>query len=191
MVNPAHRDAFLADVARAIEFAKKLEAPQIILMSGDETAGVSREDQWASLVEGARRAGDLAAKGGVTAIVEPLNAKVNHQGFFLTTCAEGLRLIKEAGHPHVRLLFDLYHEQVQAGDVTRTAVEAAPHVAVYHVADNPGRGDPGTGEMNYSSIYKAIAAAGYSGYITMEYLPRGEQVASLKKAVDGLRAALI
>ena len=191
MVNPAHRDAFLADVRRALEFAKTLEVPQIILMSGDEIAGVPRQAQWASLVEGARRAGELAATSDVTLIVEPLNSKVNHQGFFLTSCVDGLRLVKEVDHPKVRLLFDLYHEQVQVGDVTRTAVEAAGWVAVYHVADNPGRGDPGTGEMNYPSIYKAIQKTGYAGYITMEYLPQGEQTASLKKAVDEMRAALL
>jgi len=190
MVNPAQRDGFLADVRQAIEFAKKLDVPQIILMSGDEIAGVPREQQWASLLEGAKRAGELAAQGGKTLIVEPLNAKVDHKGFFLTTCTDGLRLVKEVDNPHVRLLFDLYHEQVQVGNVTRTAVEAAPYVAVYHVADNPGRNDPGTGEMNYANIYKAIQKTGYSGYITMEYLPRAEQVTSLKKAVDEMRAAL-
>jgi hydroxypyruvate isomerase len=93
-------------------------------------------------------------------------------------------------NPHVRLLFDLYHEQVQVGNVTRTAVEAAPHVAVYHVADNPGRNDPGTGEMNYANIYAAIKKTGYSGYVTMEYLPLGDQAASLTKAVKEMRAVL-
>ncbi len=190
MVNPDDREGFLADVRAAIGFARKLEVPQIILMSGDEIAGRPRQEQYASMLEGARRAGELAAKAGVTLIVEPLNAKVNHKGFFLTTCTEGLKLVKEVDSPHVKLLFDLYHEQVQAGNVIRTAVEAAPCVAVYHVADNPGRHDPGTGEMNYASIYKAIQKAGYAGYITMEYLPLGEPVASLKKAVDDMRAAL-
>jgi hydroxypyruvate isomerase len=104
---------------------------------------------------------------------------------------EGLKLVKEVDNPNVRLLFDIYHEQVQNGDVIRTLTEAAPHVAVFHVADNPGRHDPGTGELNYAAIYKAIAKSGFGGYLCMEYLPLGDQVASLTKAVEGFRGAIV
>lgn len=190
MVDPAQRDAFLADVRNAIEFARKLEILQIILMSGNAIAGRTHDEQYASLLEGAKRAGDLAAEAKLTLLVEPLNSLIDHKGFFLTTCTEGLKLVREAGNPHVRLLFDLYHEQVQQGNVIRTLTEAAPEVAVFHVADNPGRNDPGTGEMNYPNIYKAIQKAGFSGYLTMEYLPLGDPGASLAKAVDGFRRAL-
>jgi hydroxypyruvate isomerase len=190
MVDPAQREAFLADVRNAIGYARKLDVPQIILMSGNAIVGRTHEGQYASLLEGAKRAGDLAAEAKLTMIVEPLNSLINHKGFFLTTCTEGLKLIREVDNPHVRLLFDLYHEQVQQGNVIRTLTEAAPEVAVFHVADNPGRNDPGTGEMNYPNIYKAIQKTGFAGYLTMEYLPAGEQVASLTKAVDGFRAAI-
>jgi len=190
MVDPAHREAFLADVRNAIAVARKMEVPQILLMSGNAIPGRTHEEQYASLLEGAKRAGDLASEAKVTMIVEPLNSLINHKGFFLTTCTEGLKLIREVDNPHVRLLFDLYHEQVQQGNVIRTLTEAAPEVAVFHVADNPGRNDPGTGEMNYSNIYKAIQKTGFGGYLAMEYLPLGDQVASLTKAVDGFRAAI-
>lgn len=191
MVNPAQRENFLNDVRKAVTFAQKLEIPQIILMSGDEVPGKSHAEQYASLVEGSKRAADLAAPANLTLIVEPLNSKVNHKDFFLTTCVEGMKLIKDVDNPHLRLLFDIYHEQVQIGNVTRTVTEAMPYVAVFHVADNPGRNDPGTGEMNYANIYKAIQKTGYGGYITMEYLPLAEPVASLTKAVDDMRAALM
>jgi hydroxypyruvate isomerase len=188
MVVPEQRDNFLADVRAAITWAQKLEIPQIILMSGNAVPGKTYDEQYASLLEGTKRAGDLAAKADVTLIVEPLNSKVNHKGFFLTTCVEGLKLIRQVDNPHVKLLFDLYHEQVQIGNVTRTAVEAAPVVAVYHVADNPGRNDPGSGEMNYANIYQAIRGTGYSGYVTMEYLPLADQTASLTRAVKEMRS---
>jgi hydroxypyruvate isomerase len=191
MVDPAQRDNFLADVRNAIGFARKLEIPQIILMSGNAIPGRTHEEQYASLLEGAKRAGDLAAEAKLTMIVEPLNSLVNHKGFFLTTCTEGLKLIREVDNPHVRLLFDIYHEQVQEGNVIRTLTEAAPEVAVFHVADNPGRNDPGTGEINYTNVYKAIKKTGYAGYLTMEYLPLGDPAASLTKAVNGFRAALM
>jgi hydroxypyruvate isomerase len=191
MVDPAQRDNFLADVRNAIRYAQKLEVPQILLMSGNAIPGRTHEEQYASLLEGAKRAGDLVAAANLTAIVEPLNSLVNHKGFFLTTCVEGARLIRQVDHPHVRLLFDIYHEQVQVGNVTRTLTEAAPQVAVFHVADNPGRNDPGTGEMNWPNIYKAIQKTGYAGYVTMEYLPKGDQQASLIKAVNEFRGATL
>jgi hydroxypyruvate isomerase len=191
MVDPAQRDRFLADVRNAIAFARKLEIPQIILMSGNAIPGRTHEEQYASLLEGAKRAGDLAVEAKLTMIVEPLNSLVNHKGFFLTTCTEGLKLIREVDNPRVKLLFDIYHEQVQEGNIIRTLTEAAPNVAVFHVADNPGRNDPGTGEINYPNVYRAIQKTGYSGYLTMEYLPLGDQVASLTKAINDFRTALM
>jgi len=188
VVDPAQRANFLKDVEKALVFADKLEIPQIIVMSGNEIPGRTHAEQYASLLEGCKRAGEMASKADKTLIVEPLNNKVNHKGFFLSTCVEGLKLMKEVDNPHVKLLFDIYHEQVQIGNVIRTLTEAQPYVAVFHIADNPGRNDPGTGEMNYPNIYKAIAKTGYSGYICMEYLPLADPIASLKKSVDEMRA---
>jgi len=190
MVDPAQRDNFLADMRRAITVAHQLEITQILLMSGNAIAGRTHEEQYASLLEGCKRAGDLVAAANLTAIVEPLNSLVNHKGFFLTTCVEGAKLIRQVDNPHVRLLFDIYHEQVQEGNVIRTLSEAADIVAVFHVADNPGRNDPGTGEMNYQNIYKAIQKTGYSGYVAMEYLPLGDPVESLTKALNEFRTAV-
>jgi len=190
MVDPTQHDNFLTDVRNAITFAQKLEVPQILLMSGNAIPGRTHDEQYASLLEAAKRAGDLVAAANLTAIVEPLNSLVNHKGFFLTTCVEGAKLIRQVDNPHVRLLFDIYHEQVQDGNVIRTLTEAADIVAVFHVADNPGRNDPGTGEINYRNVYKAIQKTGYSGYVAMEYLPLGDQVDSLTKALNDFRTAM-
>lgn len=190
MVDPAQRENFLADVRRAIPVAKKLECPQIILISGNEIAGRTREEQHASLLEGTKQAGELAAAADLTLIVEPLNNKVDHKGFYLTTCTEGLLLIKEVDNPHVRLLFDIYHEQVQTGAVLPVLKEAVDYTVVFHVADAPGRSDPGTGQIPYREIYQAIQKSGYTRYVAMEYRPKGAVVASLEKAVDEFRAAV-
>jgi len=189
MLDPAQRESFLADVRSAIGWARKLEVPQIILMSGNAIPGRGRDEQYASMLEGAKRAAELAAAAGTTLIIEPLNSLVDHKGYFLNTCGEGLKLVREVDHPHFRLLFDIYHEQVQAGNVIRALTAAVPYVNVFHVADNPGRHEPGTGELNWSNIYGAIRKTGYAGYVTMEYLPTGEQVASLTKALNEFRAA--
>jgi len=190
MLDPSQRENLLKEVQRHLVFAQKLEIPMALLMSGNTIAGRTYEEQWASLVEGTKRCGDLAAKAGITLILEPLNNKVNHRGFFLATCVDGLKLVKEVDNPHVRLLFDIYHEQVQIGNVIRTIRDAAAYTKVFHIADNPGRNDPGTGEMNYANIYKAIRDTGYKDYITMEYSPIGDAVASLTKAVADMRAVV-
>jgi len=190
LVDPAHREGFLDDVRRAIPAAKKLECPRLILMSGDERKDAPRPAQYASMVEGLKRGGEVAAKEGVTLIIEPLNSLVNHPGYFLTSAVEGLRAIREVDNPHVKLLFDIYHQQVQEGNIIDTLRKNIRHIAVFHVADCPGRHDPGSGELNYANIYRAIAQAGFEGHIAMEYLPLGEQVASLTQAVAELRKAV-
>ncbi|MBI2689191.1 MAG: TIM barrel protein [Acidobacteria bacterium] len=190
MVEPAGRETFLKEVEKNLVFAQKLEIPMALLMSGNAVAGLTFEQQFGAMVDCAKRCGELAEKAGITLIVEPLNTKVNHKGYFLSNCVDGLRLMKEVDHPNVRLLFDLYHEQVERGDVIRTALAAMQYVRVFHVADNPGRNDPGTGEMNYANIYKAIAKAGYEHYMTMEYLPLQDQVKSLERAVTEMRTGL-
>jgi hydroxypyruvate isomerase len=190
MVNPAHRDGFLNAVKDAIAWAKKLDVPQIIVLSGNEQPGMSHEEQYASLVEGGKRAAELAQAADVKLILENLNSKVNHKGYFLTSAREALRAAKEVDNPHFRLLFDIYHEYVQNGDPIPAMNEAEPYVAVYHVADAPGRHDPGTGQMKWDDIYKAIGKSSYAGYVTLEYLPEGDQIASLIKAVTQMRKDL-
>jgi hydroxypyruvate isomerase len=190
MVDPAQRENFLADLKRAIAVANQLAIPQILLMAGNAIPSRTHEEQYGSLLEGCKRAGDLVAAANLTAIVEPLNSVVNHKGFFLNTCVEGAKLIRQVDNPHVRLLFDVYHEQVQIGNVIRTLTEAAGIVAVFHIADNPGRNDPGTGEINYRNVYKAIRKTGYKGYVAMEYLPLGDQVDSLTKAFQDFRGSV-
>ena len=190
MVNPAHREAFIKDVGHSIEWAKRLDVPQVILMSGNEQPGMTHEAQYASMVESGKRAAQMGADGGVTMVLENLNSKVNHPGYFLTSARESLEAVKEIDSPHLRMLFDIYHEQVQHGNPIPLVVEAEPYVNIYHVADAPGRHDPGTGEMKWDDIYKAIGKTEYAGYITLEYLPEGDEVESLKKAVTQMRRDL-
>jgi len=190
IVDPAHRETFLGDVRNAIVYAQKLEIPNISVTSGLAAPGKTYQEQYASLTEGIKRAADLVAAAKLTLLVEPLNSLVDHPGCFLTSCVDGLKLVREINLPHFRLLFDIYHEQVMRGNVIRTLTEAAPLVSVFHVADNPGRNDPGTGEINFANVYKAIQKTGYTGYIGMEYHPLADPLASFTKAVNGLRAAL-
>ena len=151
---------------------------------------MSHDAQYASMVESAKLATDLAAAGNVSMILENLNSKVNHKGYFLTSALESLRCVKEVDNPHLRMLFDIYHEAVQHGDPIPAIVQAEPYVAVFHVADQPGRHDPGTGNMKWDDIYKAIGKTGYSGYIALEFLPEGNETDALKAALTQMRRDL-
>jgi hydroxypyruvate isomerase len=187
IVDPAHRETFLEDVRKAIVYARKLEIAHISVTSGLLAAGKTVEQQYASLTEGIKRAADLVAEAKLTLLVEALNSLVDHPGCFLTSNVDSLKLVKELNLPHVRLLFDIYHEQISRGNIIRTLTEAAPYVKVFHVADNPGRNDPGTGEIDYPNVYQAIRKTGYTGYIGMEYHPLADPLASFTKAVKGVQ----
>ncbi len=190
MVNPDHLDGFLADLHTSIEWAKRLGCPQIIIMSGNEQPGMTHDAQYASMVQAAKRGADLAHANEVVLILENLNSKVNHKGYFLTSARESLRCVKEVNHPNLRMLFDIYHEAVQHGDPIPALLEAEPYVAVFHVADEPGRNDPGTGQMKWDDIYRAIGKTSYDGYIALEYLAKGDEVMSLQKALTQMRRDL-
>jgi hydroxypyruvate isomerase len=190
MVNPAHRDRFLQELTEAINWAKKFEVPQVLLMSGNEQPGMSYDQQFASLVESGKRAADLAAANDITVILENLNSKVDHKGYYLTSAKEATKAVKQVDNPHFRQLFDVYHEFVQHGDPIAAIQEAEPYVNVFHVADAVGRHDPGTGEMKWDDIYKAIGKTTYAGYIALEYRPVGDEVDSLIKAVTQMRGDL-
>jgi hydroxypyruvate isomerase len=164
--------------------------PQVLLMSGNEQPGMTPEAQFASLVESGKRAADVAAANDVVVILENLNSKVDHKGYYLTSAKEATKAVKQVDNPHFRQLFDIYHEYVQHGDPIAAIQEAAPYVNVFHVADAPGRHDPGTGEMKWDEIYKAIGKLNYSGYIAMEYRSVGDEVDSLIKAVNQMRSDL-
>lgn len=189
MLNPVHREAFLNDVREAIEWAKKLNVPQIIVLAGNTLPDLAYQVQYESMAEGGKRAADLAAAANVTLILEPLNPKIDHAGYFLPNCKEGLNVVKAIDNPHFRLLFDIYHEYVQEGDVIPRIHECLPYTTMFHVADAPGRHDPGTGEMPWDEIYKTIADSQYSGYVALEYLPLGDQRTSIKKAAAQMHAA--
>ena len=97
MVNPAHRDRFMQELTEAIAWVKKYDVPQILLMSGNEQPGMSYDEQFASLIESGKRAADLAAANNVTLILENLNSKVDHKGYFLTSAKEATKAVERGG----------------------------------------------------------------------------------------------
>lgn len=172
LVDPSLRAAYLSGLEESIGVAKKLGAPNLITQVGQELAGVSREKQSLSLVEGLKAAAPMLERAGVTLLVEPLNTLIDHKGYFLSSSDEAATLLQQVGSPRVKMLFDVYHQQVTEGNLTNRIQKYLPLIGHFHLADLPGRGPLGTGEINYPKVLKAIAGFGYRGYYGLEFFPK-------------------
>jgi len=179
--NPAAREAFLANLTKLLNTADKLECPAIIVLSGDRVEGLSHDAQHLSCVETLKRAADIAAKKNVTLLLENIDPEENPK-YFLTSVAEGFKITREVGHSNVKFLYDFYHEQIAEGNLIEKLEKNIDLVGVVHIADVPGRHEPGTGEINYPNIFRKLAELKYGGYAAMEFIPSGDTVASLRAA---------
>ena len=133
-------------------------------------------------------AADLTAADGIEILIEPINTRVDIPGYFYGTIAEALSVIDEASRANVRLQYDIYHMQIMEGDLARTIERLLPRIGHMQLADNPGRAEPGTGEINYPWLLSHIDALGYAGWIGCEYRPAGDTKAGLGWARDYLKS---
>ncbi len=150
---------------------------------------MSRDAQHASMVEGLKRGHDIVAKRGVTMIVEVINtlAKIeplnptgdNHANYFLNRTPQAFHLVRQVGGPFVKILYDIYHVQIMEGNLIETIRANIANIGHFHVADVPGRHEPGTGEIQYENVFRAIHRSGYQGFCGMEYIPSGEVMRTL------------
>jgi hydroxypyruvate isomerase len=133
---------------------------------------------WRTLVENLRFAADALAKENLTLLVEFINRK-DIPGFFLHTSAQTLYLIEEVGRPNVLMQYDVYHAQREEGELAATLRAHMDKIGHIQIADNPGRHQPGTGEINFPFLFKEIDRLGYTGHIGLEYVPEPDTLASL------------
>jgi hydroxypyruvate isomerase len=167
---PGRETEFQEGVGKAIEYAKALKCSQINCLVGLTPAGVPADKVRQSLVANLRFAAAALEKERIRLLVEALNDK-DFPGFHLVRTAEVLDLLKEVGHSNVYVQYDVYHMQIMEGNLIKTIQANIDKIAHIQIADNPGRNEPGTGEINYSNLFKAIDAAGYKGWIGCEYKP--------------------
>ena len=177
------RKTFVSDIQASIGAAKRLGSKTLIVTTGSEHKTMSRPEQHASYVAALKAAAPFAEQAGVTLILEPLNTKVDHPGYFLQTAKEGFEILDEVGSPAVKMLFDIYHHQIMEGNVIQDITKNISKIAHFHVADVPGRHEPGSGEINYGNVFRVIAATGYQGFVGLEFKPS-------RRADDVLREVL-
>lgn len=170
---PQDREGFLRELKLCAEAARQVKCDRLEVLSGNVVAGVSREDQMGSCVATLREAVPLLEKYRMTAVVEMLNATQAHPGYFLDTIKDSLRLLDRVGSPRVKLLFDIYHVQLAEGNIIKKLRDHIDVIGQIHFADVPGRHEPGTGEINFRNVFRAIYELGdrYQGYVTAEYEP--------------------
>lgn len=179
LVDPSQRDSYLEGLAESIEAAKMLGCKNLITQVGNEIQGVSREEQHKSLVEGLKACVPILEKEGITLLVEPLNITVDHKGYYLYRSAEAFEIIDKVGSNNVKVLFDIYHQQIMEGNLIANITGNIDKIGHFHAAGTLGRHELPTGEIDYPNVFDAIDKTGYQGFTGLEYFP-------LKDAASGL-----
>lgn len=177
--NPARVEEFKASIDTTLDYAQALNCPKVHLMAGKIPADAPRAQWHDTLVANVARAAEALAPEGLTIVLEPINTRVDMPGYFYDRTDAVMAVIEEVARPNVKLLYDIYHMQIMEGDVARSIARLLPHIGHIQLADNPGRHEPGTGEINYDWLLPHIDALGYDGWIGCEYAPAAGTVEGL------------
>jgi len=184
IVDASVKDAFAAELRdTAIPIARKLGVPGVLKTVGQEMEGVDRRVQHNAIVDALKAAAPVLEEAGMKMYVEPLNVAVNHKGYYLYSSEQAFEILREVGSPNVLLLYDIYHQQITEGNIIQTIEENIDLIGHFHLADVPGRNEPGTGELNYANIFRRIDALNYDGYVGMEFKPTIDHSDAVKRTI--------
>jgi len=175
---PDRVDEFRDGVACAVSYAKALDCRQLNCLVGVAPRDADPFEMNEVLVENLRFAADALARERIKLLVEPINT-LDIPGFFLNRTEQAVQLIADVRSSNLFIQYDIYHMQVMEGDIARSLQKHLPRIAHVQLADNPGRNEPGTGEINYPFLFRHLDTLGYRGWVGCEYKPR-------TTTVDGL-----
>ena len=181
LVDPAQRQAYKQGLMQTLAVAEQLGCTTIISQVGAERPGIPREEQHESLVRGLRDCAPLLRDHGAALVIEPLNTLVDHRGYYLWSSAEAFSVVDEVASANVRVLFDIYHQQIMEGNLIANITPHIDKIGHFHAAGVPGRHELETGEIDYARVFEAIRQAGYEGAVGLEYMPAKDPVAGLKE----------
>lgn len=170
--DPARVEEFRAGVAQAIAYAQALGVPRLNCLAGKAPAGVDAAVVRRTLVDNLRFAAQALEQNGIRLLVEMINT-FDIPGFYLHGTNQALALLDEVGSPNLQLQYDIYHMQRMEGEIAATLQKQLPRIGHVQIADNPGRNEPGTGEINYAFVFRHLDAIGYQGWVGCEYKPAG------------------
>ena len=182
LTDPACRTLWLEGLKASCEAAGRLGVKRLITQVGPDT-GEARAEQHASIVEGLRAGAPILEAHGVTVMIEPLNTYINHPGYYLWSAVEAFEILREVDHPNVKMVFDIYHQQVMEGNIIPNILGNLDCIAHLHGAGHPGRHELQFGENDYRVILDAVDRAGYTGALGLEYSPLMNPEESLAQAL--------
>lgn len=165
----AKRDAFVQQVRESVDVAKRVNAKWMTVVPGHVDRRLDMGFQTANVIEALKRAAAVLEPHGLVIVLEPLNTLRDHPGQFLTRIPQTYAICKAVRSPSCKILFDVYHQQITEGNIIPNIDAAWDEIAYFQVGDNPGRKEPGTGEVNYRNVFRHIHAKGYRGIIGMEH----------------------
>jgi hydroxypyruvate isomerase len=188
--DPSAGDKLLEEMKPFLSTMNRLECPTLILLSGNKIPDAPADAQHNACIDNLGKAAELAAKSNVNIILENIDP-VENPRYYLTSVAEGFEIIRKVNNPNVKFLYDFYHEQIAEGNLIDKLQKNIDYVGVVHIADVPGRHEPGTGEINYANIYRKLAALNFPGTVAMEFRVAGDPKDPQRATheVDALRTA--
>lgn len=188
-VNPGDislQGAYLDGLKESIDVAGTLGCKTLIAQAGWEFESfrkeITRKQHRRTFLDTMRKAAELVEKAGMTLVIEPLNVLVNHPGYHLSTSTDAFSVIDQIGSPNVKILFDIYHQQITEGNLVMNITENIQKIGHFHAAGNPGRNEITKGEIDYRHVFEAIAKLDYDGFIGLEYMTDEDPLPGLIEA---------
>jgi hydroxypyruvate isomerase len=176
--HPDALERFLKAVTDACGVAKKLKAKKACVVAGNNVEGMTERQMHDQCIAALKKAAPICEDNDLMLILEPLNIRVDHPGQCLYRSEDAVRICREVGSSHVKINWDLYHQQITEGDLCGHLREGIEQIGYVQLADHPGRNEPGTGEINYTRVLKEVYDLGYRGYVGLELRPKTTELAA-------------
>jgi hydroxypyruvate isomerase len=190
--DPARREEFEEEIRSALPAARKLGVKKLCVVAGEETKGYSRDEQTTAVIAALKAGAKIVEPEGITIILEPLNILVDHPHQLVVHSSHAADILKAVGSPNVKMLFDIYHQQISEGNLTGNIRKYHDLIGYFQLADHPGRHEPTTGEINYAFVLRTIHDVGYRDPIGMEMSAKSDPSAAFKamREVDAVARGL-
>ena len=187
VANPTHREPILAEFKQAFTPMESLGIPAMIVLSGNVDPAISRQAQHESCIETLKRMAAMVEGKQIEGqpakiLLECIDPEENPK-IYLSSAEEAVEIVRKVNHPQVRFLYDLFHEQIGHGNLIEKLEKNIDVVDLIHIADVPGRHEPGTGEINFVNIYRTLGKLKYKGMVAMEFYPTGDPIPMLRQAI--------
>ena len=184
--NKEYLEEFLKDIQSSAKDAKRVNAKWMTVVPGHRDLRLDDDFQTANVVDALKRASEILEPHKLTMVLEPLNFR-NHPGLFLTESPQAYQICKAVDSPSCKILFDIYHQQIQEGNLIPNIEACWDEIAYFQIGDNPGRNEPTSGEINYLNVFKFIHEKGYRGILGMEHGNSLEGKIGEQKVIDAYK----